>query len=112
MITEQDVRRKGTSILLGIAVGNAVLDILTSDGQLETCLKLLEVPHGGLVYTHMGTFGVYPVTLNLHDDGSVSIFIDGPEFDQTRTQCSAIWPGKDELRRLLGEVLEGSRAQT
>ena len=111
MITTHDVRRKDSSILLGIAVEAAVLDIVTSDAQLEDCVKLLEGPHSGLVSTRMGTFGTYPVTLNLHHDGRVSIFIDGPQFEQCREQCSAIWLGKDELRRLLVEVVQGKGAE-
>jgi hypothetical protein len=107
MITEQDIRRSGTSILLGIAVENAVLDILTSDSQLEEGLKLLDHPHRGLVSINIGTFGVYPVTLNRHNDDSVSVFVDGPSFDHSRSQSTGMYFGKEEFQRLLLEVLQG-----
>jgi hypothetical protein len=95
MITEQDVRRKGTSILLGIAVENAVLDVLTNERLLQECLKLLDEPYRGLVYTNIGTFGNFPVTMSLGNDDSAIIMIDGPEFEQPREQCSAIYVGKN-----------------
>jgi len=106
MIAGHDVRRNGSSILLGIAVGNAVVDVVANEGLLHECLNLLETPHRGLVDTNMGTFGTYPVSLNLHHDDSVSIFIDGPDFELSRNQSAGIYLGKDELRRLLVEVLQ------
>jgi hypothetical protein len=111
MITEHDVRRNGGSILLGIAVGNAVLDVVSTEGLLQECLNLLETPHRGLVDTRMGTFGAYPVSLNLHHDESVSIFIDGPDFESSRNQSAGIYLEKGELRRLLVEVLQGSKEE-
>jgi hypothetical protein len=106
MITVQQILRKGDGVLLGIGLENAVLDVLTSDGQLEECLQMLQKPHRGLISATLGTFGVYPITLNLHNDESTSIFIDGPEFDQCRTQSAAIWLRKEELEQLLIEALK------
>jgi hypothetical protein len=108
MIKTKQVLRKGTSILLGIGLDNAVLDVLTNDVQLQECLQVLQEPAAGLTSVRMGTFGIYPVTLNLHPDDTVSIFIDGPDFDKCRSQSAAIWPGKEDLRRMLVEAVQGT----
>ena len=108
MTTGHQILRKGTSILLGIALDNAVLDVLTDERLLHNCLKLLREPHAGLVSTQMGTFGSYSVSLNVHHDDDVSIFIDGPDFDPCRTQSAAIWPQKEDLEGLLLEAVEGT----
>ena len=100
--------RKDTSILLGIALDNAVLDVLTDERLLQNCLKLLQEPHRGLVSAPMGTFGVYSVTLSLGHDDTVAIFIDGPDFDPCRTQSAGIWPQKEDLHRLLLKAVEGA----
>ena len=105
MITERQVRRKGEALLLGIAVEHAVLDIVTDRSLLTSCLTMLGSPHTGLVETRMGQFGEYPVTLNLHHDDTVSIFVDGPDFDPPRNQSAAIWVDKDKLRDILQEVV-------
>lgn len=108
MITSHDVRLRGADILLGIAVENAVLDILTSEPHLRECLNVLNKAQTALVSLHIGTFGCYPVTLSVHPEDTVSIFIDGPEFEPSREQCSAIWLGKNELQQLLVELLKES----
>jgi hypothetical protein len=110
MIVNRDVRRIGDNILLGIALENAVLDIFTNDAQLQECLEMLEKPHRGLVYTKIGTFGIYSITLNLHHDDTVSMSVDGPDLDGSRNQSTGIWLEKEELRGLLAEVLAGGKA--
>jgi len=105
-IIEHHVVRKGSILLLGIAVDNAVLDIVTSEAELRECLRLLRQPCRALVRPRIGTFGIYSVALNLEDDRTASIFVDGPDFEQYRTQSAAIWLGKAELCRVLEEVLE------
>jgi hypothetical protein len=109
MIIERDIQRIGGNILLGIALENAVLDIFTNDAQLRECLEMLGMPHRGLVFTKIGTFGIYPITLNLHHDDTVSMSVDGPDFDQTRNQSAGIWLEKEQLRALLAEVLAGGK---
>jgi hypothetical protein len=106
MFTERDIRRQGENILLGIALGDAVLDIFTNDAQLKECVKLLSEPHRGLVFAQIGTFGIYPITLNLHHDDTVSMSVDGPDFDQSRNQSAGIWLEKEELRQLLIEAMQ------
>jgi hypothetical protein len=110
MIRDHQIQRKNNSILLGIALDNAVLDIVTTDMQLRECLTLLTEQHRGLVRPQIGTFGSYAVALNIDNDDTVSLFVDGPYFEQTRSQSAAIWLGKDDLRRLLIEALEGASA--
>jgi len=107
MITDHDVRRHGSNVLLGIAVGNAVLNVLTSDNLLKEWLNLVDRPHGGLVETRMGSFGQYPVSLNLRGDESVSIFVDGPVFDPSKGQAAGIYLERAELKQLLADVLHG-----
>lgn len=108
MITDWQIQRKGKAIILGLAVEHAVLDVVTNRGLLEGCLTMLESPHTGLIDTQMGYFGEFPVTLNLHLDDTVSIFIDGPDFDSGRVQSAAIWVEKANLQQILGEVLQGA----
>jgi hypothetical protein len=107
MIKTYQILHKGTTILLGIGLDNAVLDVVTNESQLRGCLELLQEQHRALGYTLMGTFGNYDVTLNVNDDDTVSIFIDGPYFEPTRSQSAAIWLGKEDLQRLLVEALQG-----
>ena len=105
MITDWQVQRRGEAIILGIAVEHAVLDVVTHRGLLISCLAMLQSPHQGLVDTRMGQFGEFPVTLNLHHDDTVSIFIDGPDFTSGRNQSAAIWVEKDRLQQILKEVV-------
>jgi hypothetical protein len=106
MITDHQVQRKGDEIILGLAVRNAAMDIVTTTQLLSNCLRLLTEPHQGLVYATMGKFGSFPVTLNVDHDNTVSIFIDGPDFDEGRVQSSAIWPDKESLYRIIKTILE------
>src|SRR6266498_2947184 len=105
MITEWQVQRKGEALILGIALEHAVLDVVSDHRSLAACLAMLESPHAGLVDTRMGQFGEFPVTLNLDHDDTVSIFIDGPDFDSGRNQSAAMWVDKEKLRDILQEVL-------
>jgi hypothetical protein len=101
MISEWHIQRKGDSLLLGIAIKEAVLDVVTDQNLLLNCLTMLESPHKGLVSNQLGQFGIYPVTLNLHHDDTTSIFIDGPDFDPPRTLSAAIWVDKGGLIKIL-----------
>jgi hypothetical protein len=105
MISQWHIGRKGDALLLGFAVANAaVLDIVTDRALLAKCLQMLQSPHVGLVHTQMGRFGEFAITLNLHHDETVSIFIDGPDFNRTRAPSAAIWVEKDQLCDILQEV--------
>lgn len=107
-IKEHQILRKGSRILLGIALDNAVLDIVTSDAELQECLQILQQPQQASVRLRMGTFGNYAVSLNIDSGDTVSIFVDGPDFDHYRCQSAAIWLTKDELLNLLSRILQGS----
>ena len=112
IITDHQAQRKGDEIILGLAVPNAVMDIVTTVQLLGDCLRLLTKPHQGLVHTTIGRFGIFPVTLNLDNHDTVSIFIDGPDFDQGRVQSSAIWPDKKSLYKIVKTILENGQQPT
>ncbi len=107
MIREYDIRRRGDAILVGIAVEHAVLDFETTEGLLRECLAFLDAPHVGLADIRIGTFGPFPVRLNVHGDGSLSIFVDGPPFEPPRELCAAVWLTEQDLRRVIGAALGG-----
>src|SRR5215467_2305015 len=98
MIREFDIRRLDDKILVGIALDHAVLDFETTQGVLRECLAFLDTPHKGLVEIRIGNFGQFPVSLNMHHDDTLSIFVDGPPFEPQRELCAAIWLSKEDLR--------------
>lgn len=110
MICNYDIRRQPDSILIGIALENAVLDFVTTDELLQECLSFVDTPHRGSADLSIGSFGPFGVTLNKGDDDQLSIFIDGPSFEPTRELCAAIWSSKDELRKVVKAALSGSNA--
>jgi hypothetical protein len=106
MITQWHVQWKGQTFILGIAVERAVLDIVSDHALAANCLHVLESsPHKHTAYTRLGQFGEFPATLVLEQDDTVSIFIDGPQFETTRSQSAAICVEKDKLRDILREVI-------
>jgi hypothetical protein len=104
-IRDHQILRQGNNILLGIALDDAVLDIETTAQQLRECLKVLQESNQALLRPVLGNFGIYPIAVNV-DDNTVSIFVDGPDFVQSRNQSAAIWLDKEDLRRLLVEALQ------
>lgn len=108
MIHDFDIRRRGAAILVGIAVNQAVLDFETNEETLRESLAFLDLPHRGAIDMRIGKFGDFPVTLNVHHDDSLSIFVDGPEFDETRSQSAALWLTKEDLRRVISGALAGA----
>ena len=108
MLHDLQVLRRGDSVLLGIAVESAVLDIETNETALRNCVALLDAPHRGLIDCRLGQFGPFPVTFMLHADESVTIFIDGPPFEQHRTQSAGLYLSKDDARKVLATALGNS----
>jgi hypothetical protein len=92
--------------LLSLELSNAVLDIHTDRALLINCLNLISSHQGGLESTQMGAFGIYPISLNVHHEGTISIFVDGPSFDEDRVQSAAIWPEKESLLRIIAEAID------
>ena len=107
MITDWQLHRRDGRLIVGIAVRHAVLDVVSDVALLRNCLTVLRSPHRGLVDTRMGSFGDFQVTLNLHHDDNVSIFVDGPDFDVGRRQSAAIWVEKDQLCGILEKAIAG-----
>ncbi|MEW4561917.1 hypothetical protein AB1K70_05285 [Bremerella sp. JC770] len=110
MPTEFHVIRQGQKLLVGIGLDNAVLDFVTTCHLLVEALRVLEEPHQGLVSCQLGSFGIYSVTLNLHQDDSVSIYVDGPAFASARNESVGIWLQKEKLHGILAEALKETTA--
>jgi hypothetical protein len=108
MIREFDIRRRGDTILVGIALDHAVLDFESTEASLRECLAFLDAPHKGLVDKGIGKFGQFPVTLSMHHDDTLSIFVDGPSFEPQRELCAAIWLSKDDLRSVITAALSNA----
>lgn len=104
MIIDYQFQKKNNAILLGIRIENAVLDFVTDENILRKSLEILN-QEGKNNEIEIGKFGNFPVTLYRHRDGSASLFIDGPIFDDNRIQSSAIWISKEELSDIIGKVL-------
>jgi hypothetical protein len=104
VIRDWQIQHKDGALILGLATDNAVMDIVSSRSLLAECLALLHSSHVGSVHTRIGNFGEFEVTLNLHHDDRVSIFIDGPAFDRGRVQSAAIWVDKQQLVDILDEI--------
>ena len=105
MIREYDIRRRADAILIGIALEHAVLDFETTEGLLRDCLAFLDAPHRDIVHVGIGKFGPFPVTLNMHQDDSLSIFVDGPSFEPQRELCAAIWVTKQDFQGVINAAL-------
>jgi len=46
--------------------------------------------------------------LNMHHDGELSIFLDGPPFEPPRELCAAIWLSKQDLLGIITAALAGA----
>lgn len=103
-ISDYQVQRKNDFILIGFAIEGAVLDVNSTMPQIEACLQLLGQTRLEPADKQLGVFGGFQVRLNCYPNGETSIFIDGPQFDETRSQSSAIWVNKQSLRTVLESV--------
>jgi hypothetical protein len=106
MIEDHDIRRRDGIVLFGIALGDAVLDVVTNDAQLEQCIDFLQKPHDAMADIAMGKFGIYPVTLVVTREHVAVIMIDGPDFEESRNQAAGIYVDKNELLQLLLDVVQ------
>src|ERR1035437_1504209 len=105
-MADYQVQKKDDELLIGIAANDAVMDIRTTLKQLSECRRLLEDKDNRTNDARLGSFGTFPVILNLDKSGRVSLFIDGPEFDAGRVQSSAIWIDQKELLRIIKKVID------
>jgi hypothetical protein len=108
MITQRYFERDGDRILWRIALDDsAVLDVLTSDVELAQCRELLHMKsHDGLPSVRMGKFGPFDVTMTLRGDGSVTLFIDGPDLGPAfaGNQSVGAYIGWEEMLAALDET--------
>ncbi len=106
MIKDYQVQHKGEEIILGLALENAVMDIVTNMSQLKNCLDILSEPQDSFINCPIGKFGNFQITMNLHHDDTVSIFVDGPSFKEDRVQSFSIWPEKESLKRIIESIIK------
>lgn len=109
LIAHWQLEEREGRLLLGIAIQHAVLDINTDAATLAQGLQLLESPPNGLRHMAIGLFGSMEVTLNHHHEGTVSIFVDGPDFSPNRNQSAAIWVDRDNLCAVFREAISKSK---
>ncbi|MBE7467380.1 MAG: hypothetical protein HS116_28235 [Planctomycetes bacterium] len=104
---DYQVQREGENTLIGIGIPHAVLDIKTNQTLLLTCLDAINTfDRSRTVSTTFGSFGDYPITLNLSAEGQASIFIDRPWFQPDRVQSAAIWLPISDLKAIIEKALE------
>ncbi len=93
------------SILLGIALDNAVLDIVTTTELLRECLNIIEASWDCIVSSRLGTFGEFAIILSVFHDDTVTIFVDGPAFERPRDQSAGLYLSKADAIRALTAAL-------
>ncbi|HWA11181.1 MAG TPA: hypothetical protein VG838_17195 [Opitutaceae bacterium] len=95
-----------TGILVGIASGNGVLDLLAKKEELEAGIRLLRSERKSAQWMRVGGFGIYPVKLYVPRSGSTSLFVDGPNASQGRNLSAAITLGEERLAAIFCEALK------
>src|SRR6218665_3186875 len=105
MITQHYITKVGSKIVLSIAFESAVLDIVSSEAEIQACLQLLDEQHGSSVREKLGSFGIYAIAMNLGRDDSASIFIDGPLYDDACNQSAGFIVDQTQLKRILALTL-------
>jgi hypothetical protein len=108
MAIDWQIDRENDTILIGLAIDNAVLDIKTNEKLLMNLANAFEKTTLGTESIPIGWFGEFPIRVNLGKEDSVSVFVDGPQFCVRRTQSSAIWIDKGELQKIVMSVLAGT----
>lgn len=105
MIKDWQLQTDGDRLILGIATESSHIDIMSDRSLLRAGMDLLGKQHQGLIDCVIGHFGDFNVRLNVHHDDAASVFIDGPDFNESRCQSAAIYVNKDELQNIFVEVL-------
>jgi len=112
MSFEYQIQRKGHELLLGFSTDDSILDILTTVNELIECQKLIEENQGTskVTFAKIGRFGEFPITLNVQGNvQDAQLFIDGPAFDNDRTQSASITVNKNILLNVLKEIIGASK---
>jgi hypothetical protein len=111
MIEEQDIQKVRDGILVGIYTGGNILDFVTSDRLLRSCLRALHEQTPGLRWKKLGNFGRYPVTLVIPTSEPPSLFVDGPVVARPRNLSAAVTLDKARLVSILSEALRIANPQ-
>jgi hypothetical protein len=90
-----------STVLIGLVVENAVLDICTDTTRMHAAIAMLEREVDHTEHMELGEFGPLAITLNSNRGDSASVFIDGPNFGPGRNMSAAIWCDKQELLSVL-----------
>ncbi|MCX5661361.1 MAG: hypothetical protein NTW19_16900 [Planctomycetota bacterium] len=98
MIEHFQITGDKSRFMVGFACGNAHIQIVSNEALLMACHKLFQSWTNKVVDSQLGHFGDHPITLNLHRDGTASIFIDGPDFVRGACQTAAIYLAKEDLQ--------------
>jgi len=112
MIKEQDIQKVRGGILVGIYTGGNILNFVTTERLLRSCLRALHEQTSGLRWKKLGSFGKYPVTLVVPASEPPSLFVDGPVVAKPRNLSAAVTLDKARLVSILAEALRIANPQT
>jgi hypothetical protein len=110
-ITDRDIRYENNRILLSIALQESVLDIDSDLSALQAAITFLHQTSEELRTMTLGSFGIYPISLVSLSSEQVCIFVDGPNFQKSKTQSAGVYFWKDErfeLESLFLEAIQGA----
>jgi hypothetical protein len=105
MIKDHQIEKVRGGILVGIYTGGNILDFITTERLLRSCLKALEEQTAGMRWKKLGSFGKYPVTLVIPASEPISLFVDGPVVAKPRNLSAAVTLDKKRLVSILSEAL-------
>jgi hypothetical protein len=111
MTEEQDIQKVRGGILVGIYTGGNILDFVTTDRLLRSCLRALQEQTPGTCWKKLGNFGRYPVTLVIPASAPPSLFVDGPVVARPRNLSAAVTLDKARLVSILSEALRVANPQ-
>jgi hypothetical protein len=105
MIEDHQIEKVRGGILIGVYTGGNILDFITTERLLRSCLKALGEQAASTRWKKLGSFGKYPVTLVLPASEPISLFVDGPVVAKPRNLSAAVTLDKDRLVSILSEAL-------
>ena len=105
MTEDHQIEKVRGGILVGVCTGGNILDFITTQRLLRSCLKALGQQTAGMRWRKLGSFGKYPVTLVIPASEPVSLFIDGPVVAKPRNLSVAVTLDQERLVAILSEAL-------